>query len=86
VATGESALNYSSMKATHKRSKTPTRGRQGGAKHKPVGLRHIKLGTREISTEGNARLIFQDLYHYFMTVSWPHDIEPLANSKTVNPT
>jgi inward rectifier potassium channel len=38
---------------------------------KPVGLRHIKIGTREISTEGIARPIFQDLYHYFMTVTWP---------------
>jgi inward rectifier potassium channel len=39
--------------------------------HKPVGLRNIKVGTREISTEGIARPIFHDLYHYFMTVSWP---------------
>src|ERR1700676_3289523 len=59
------------MNAPHKRPKTPTRGRHGGTEHKPVGLRRVKVGTREISTEGIARPIFQDLYHYFMTVSWP---------------
>jgi inward rectifier potassium channel len=59
------------MSAPHKRSKTPTRGPHGGTEHKPVGLRNIKVGTREISTEGIARPIFHDLYHYFMTVSWP---------------
>jgi inward rectifier potassium channel len=71
VETGESALNYPFMSAPHKRPKTPTRGRHGGTEHKPVGLRRIKVGAREISTEGIARPIFQDLYHYFMTVSWP---------------
>jgi len=59
------------MSAPHKRPKTPTHGRHGGREHKPVGLRRIKVGTREISTEGITRPIFQDLYHYFMTVSWP---------------
>jgi inward rectifier potassium channel len=59
------------MSAPHKRPKTPAHGGHAGTEHKPAGVRHIKLGTREISTEGNARLIFQDLFHYFMTVSWP---------------
>jgi inward rectifier potassium channel len=59
------------MSAPHKRPKTPTHGRHGGTEHKPGGLRRIKVGTREVSTEGITRPIFQDLYHYFMTVSWP---------------
>jgi inward rectifier potassium channel len=59
------------MSARHKRPKTPTHGRHGGTEHKHVGLRRIKVGTREVSTEGITRPIFQDLYHYFMTVSWP---------------
>jgi inward rectifier potassium channel len=39
--------------------------------HKRVRLRHIKIGSREATTEGVTRLVFQDLFHYFMTVSWP---------------
>lgn len=38
---------------------------------KPIGLRRIQIGDREVVTQGIARPIFQDLYHYFMTVSWP---------------
>jgi inward rectifier potassium channel len=59
------------MRAPHKRHKTPPHGPHGGTGHKPVGLRHVKIGARVISTEGITRHIFQDLYHYFMTVSWP---------------
>jgi len=38
---------------------------------RPVGLRRIRIGGREIITKGIARAVFQDLYFYFMTVSWP---------------
>jgi inward rectifier potassium channel len=31
----------------------------------------VKLGGREIITQGINRVVFQDLYHFFMTVSWP---------------
>jgi hypothetical protein len=31
----------------------------------------VRIGTRQVSTVGIPRLIFQDLYHYFMTVTWP---------------
>jgi inward rectifier potassium channel len=41
------------------------------AHHKPVRLRRIKIGAREITTEGLAQPVFQDLFHYFMTVRWP---------------
>jgi inward rectifier potassium channel len=60
------------MSARHKRLKTPTQRRHGGGTaHKPIGVRHIKIGAREVATEGIAQPIFQDLYHYFMTVGWP---------------
>jgi inward rectifier potassium channel len=36
-----------------------------------VGLRRIRIGGREIITKGIARAVLQDLYFYFMTVSWP---------------
>jgi inward rectifier potassium channel len=35
-----------------------------------VGIRRIRVGTREVITQGIARAIFQDLYHHFMTVGW----------------
>jgi inward rectifier potassium channel len=59
------------MSAPKNRAKTATHGHRGDAKHRPVGIRHVKIGAREVITEGIARAVFQDLYHYFMTVSWP---------------
>lgn len=38
---------------------------------KRAGLRRIRIGAREVTTKGITRLVFQDLFHYFMTVSWP---------------
>jgi inward rectifier potassium channel len=32
--------------------------------------RRLRLGQREVITHGLERVIFQDLYHYYMTVSW----------------
>ena len=32
--------------------------------------RRLRFGQREVVTHGLARVVFQDLYHYFMTVSW----------------
>ena len=32
--------------------------------------RLIRLGAREVVTEGLSREMLLDLYHYFMTVSW----------------
>jgi inward rectifier potassium channel len=51
--------------------KTPAHARDGDTARKPIGLRHIKIGTREVSTEGITQPIFQDLFHYCMTVTWP---------------
>jgi inward rectifier potassium channel len=43
-----------------------------------VGRRTIKLGKRQVITEGIARPIFHDLFHHFMTVSWPRLFVTLA--------
>jgi inward rectifier potassium channel len=45
---------------------------------KPVGRRIIKVGTREVITEGIVTPIFNDLFHHFMTVSWPRLFATLA--------
>jgi inward rectifier potassium channel len=43
---------------------------RGHARH-PVGVRRVRIGAREVITEGIARGVLQDLFHYFMAVSWP---------------
>jgi inward rectifier potassium channel len=35
------------------------------------GSRRVKIGKREFVSHGIPPAVFQDLYHYFMTVSWP---------------
>jgi inward rectifier potassium channel len=40
-------------------------------RNRSVNVRRIRLGEREIITEGMHRAVFSDLFHYFMTVSWP---------------
>jgi len=59
------------MNAPRKREKIPTHGHRGENTRKPIGLRRVKIGGREVTTEGITREVFHDLYHYFMTVSWP---------------
>ncbi len=59
------------MHPTESRTKKRRRARASSGHSKPVGLRRIKIGQREILTQGIARAVLQDLYHYFMTVSWP---------------
>ena len=39
--------------------------------HKSAAIRRVKVGQREILTEGFRRVVFQDLFHYFMTITWP---------------
>jgi inward rectifier potassium channel len=34
-------------------------------------VRRLQLGQREIITQGLRAAVFQDLYHFFMTMSWP---------------
>ena len=38
--------------------------------HRKRTQRRIRIGQREIVTHGLGTVVFQDLYHYFMTVSW----------------
>jgi len=40
--------------------------------------RRVILGSREIITEGLSREILQDLFHHFMTVSWPRLFATIA--------
>lgn len=57
---------------------SPPSSHRSPAAHKPVGRRIVRLGTREIVTEGIVRPIFHDLFHHFMTVSWPRLFATLA--------
>jgi inward rectifier potassium channel len=57
--------------APQDRAKTETSGAQGHGARRSAGLRRVQLGQREIVTQGLRRAVFQDLYHFFMTVSWP---------------
>lgn len=59
------------MNAPKKRAKALVHGHRGDHAPRPIGVRHVKIGGREIITEGIARGVFNDLFHYFMTVSWP---------------
>jgi inward rectifier potassium channel len=38
---------------------------------RPTSTLRVKIGGREVVTQGLAPAVFQDLYHHFMTVSWP---------------
>jgi inward rectifier potassium channel len=58
-------------------SKIP-HSRKAPAAHKPVGRRVVRVGTREIVTEGLVPPLFHDLFHHFMTVSWPRLFATLA--------
>jgi inward rectifier potassium channel len=66
--------------STHKHTaKTPSHGHAGNTQRRPIGRRLVKLGEREVITEGIARPIFHDLFHHFMTVSWPRLFVTLAS-------
>jgi len=43
---------------------------RGQTQSRFLPIRHIRIGEREIMTRGIAPAVFQDLYHYFMTVGW----------------
>jgi inward rectifier potassium channel len=45
---------------------------------RPIAPRRVKIGQREILTEGLSRVVFHDLFHHFMTVSWPRLFGTLA--------
>ena len=66
------------MSTSKRQSKSPAHTHRAPAARKPVGRRVIKLGTREVVTEGLVRPLFHDLFHHFMTVSWPRLFATLA--------
>jgi inward rectifier potassium channel len=39
--------------------------------HSAFNVRRVKVGQREILTEGIRRVVLQDLFHHFMTITWP---------------
>ena len=43
-----------------------------------MGRRIVKVGTRKVITQGMVTPIFHDLFHHFMTVSWPRLFATLA--------
>ena len=43
----------------------------GDKERQPVSVRRVRIGRREIITRGMSRAVFQDLFHFFMTVTWP---------------
>lgn len=51
-------------------AKTPANGPGDHPAQRPVSLRRVRVGAREIITEGLARGVFHDLFHFFMTVTW----------------
>lgn len=48
----------------------PTRKKPVSAPHHS-NVRRVKLGTREFLTEGIKLVVVQDLFHHFMTITWP---------------
>jgi inward rectifier potassium channel len=49
----------------------PAQDEKSRKEHRHGGVRRVQIGQREIVTEGIGRAVFQDLFHYFMAVSWP---------------
>jgi inward rectifier potassium channel len=59
------------MNASPERTRSAKRRPRPDVAHRHLGVRRIKVGAREFVTEGIVRPVFQDLFHLFMTVSWP---------------
>jgi inward rectifier potassium channel len=67
------------MTAPKHRAKPPPHNTPHHAGHRPVAPRRVKIGQREIFTEGLSRAVLHDLFHHFMTVSWPRLFGTLAS-------
>jgi inward rectifier potassium channel len=59
------------MGATKHPAKKPPHRRLGRTRSKSGDFRRVKIGAREIITRGISRVVLHDLFHYFMTISWP---------------
>jgi inward rectifier potassium channel len=46
-------------------------GHPAKTRRRPVQVRSLRVGSRNVIVEGITRLVIQDLFHYFMTVGWP---------------
>ena len=66
------------MAASNEPSNDPSRPHKASILRKPRDVRVVRLGKREIVREGIATPIFHDLFHHFMTVSWPRLFATLA--------
>ena len=66
------------MAASNEPSNSPSHPHKASILRKPRDVRVVKLGKREIVREGIATPIFHDLFHHFMTVSWPRLFATLA--------
>jgi inward rectifier potassium channel len=66
------------MSAAKHRSKTPTHSGPTFGARRSAAPRRVKIGEREVFTEGLSRAVLHDLFHHFMTVSWPRLFGTLA--------
>ena len=66
------------MTATKHPAKTPPRGHLDPTALRHAGPRRIRIDEQEVITQGIARAVLQDLYHYFMTVGWPQVFGTIA--------
>ncbi|MGC2030714.1 MAG: ion channel [Steroidobacteraceae bacterium] len=67
------------MSAPKHRAKTPPHPHLIPPARRHIAPRRITLGQREVLTEGLAREVWHDLFHHFMTVSWPRLFATLAS-------
>src|SRR5271155_583752 len=65
------------MSVSKSRLKAPAHSHPDLAARRPA-LRRVRIGQREIVTQGLSREVFHDLFHHFMTVSWPRLFGTLA--------
>jgi inward rectifier potassium channel len=66
------------MNAFKHQPKIPADARRAPVAPRPVGRRIVKVGARQVVTQGIVRPLFHDLFHHFMTVSWPRLFATLA--------
>ena len=59
------------MSTREDQSRPALRNQQGENKRRSSHVRRVRLGEREFITEGMHKEVFGDLFHHFMTISWP---------------
>ena len=66
------------MSAAKHRSKTPKQWRPEHSARRSTAPRRVRIGEREVFTEGLSPAVVNDLFHHFMTMSWPRLFGTLA--------